>query len=152
MKLADALRGVQRLAIDTAPIIYLIEANQTYDALVTAIFSEIDQGTISAVTSAVSLTEVLVHPFRHGDHQLAQAYQTLLLGSRHVRVIAVDSTIAILAAALRSRYNIRTPDAVQVATAVHMGCDAFLTNDRRLDRITEVRVVVLDDIEHAPTP
>lgn len=152
MKFADVLRGVQRLAIDTAPIIYFIEANPTYDAVVTAIFADIDQGRISAVTSTISLTEVLVHPFRHGDQQQAQAYQAVLLGSRHVRVIDVDSTIAMLAAELRSRYSIRTPDAVQVATAVHTGCDALLTNDRRLDRITEVRVVVLDDIEHPSTP
>ena len=152
MNLADALRGVQRRAVDTAPIIYFIEANPAYDSLVSAIFAAVDQGTISAVTSTISLTEVLVHPFRHGNHQLAQEYQALLLGSRHLRVVAVDSTIAMLAAELRSRYIIRTPDAVQLATAIHTGCDAFLTNDRRLARVGEVRVVVLDDVEQTPAP
>jgi len=152
MKLADALHGVTRLAVDTAPIIYFIEANAAYDALVTAIFAEVDRGTISAVTSTITLTEVLVHPLRHGDHQLAQEYQALLLGSRHLRVIEVDSTIALLAARLRSRYTMRTPDALHLATAIHTGCDAFLTNDRRLDQVAEVRVVVLDDLELPPAP
>lgn len=39
------------------------------------------------------------------------------------------------------------PDALQVAVALERGCEAFLTNDRRLARVTELRVLVLDELE-----
>ena len=44
MKLDDALQGVSRLAFDTAPIIYFVEANPTYDKLVTNIFNRVAAG------------------------------------------------------------------------------------------------------------
>jgi predicted nucleic acid-binding protein len=40
----------------------------------------------------------------------------------------------------------KLPDAIQVAVAIDQGCEAFLTNDRRLAQVTELRVLVLDDL------
>jgi hypothetical protein len=40
MKLDVALHGVRRLGVDTAPVIYFIEANPQFDALVTEISGE----------------------------------------------------------------------------------------------------------------
>lgn len=54
--------------------------------------------------------------------------------------------IANQAARLRASYNLRLPDALQVATAVYAGCDAFLTNDRQLQRVQELQVIVLEEI------
>jgi predicted nucleic acid-binding protein len=38
-------------------------------------------------------------------------------------------------------------DAFQVAVAIASGCDAFLTNDIALKRVTELGVIVLDEME-----
>jgi predicted nucleic acid-binding protein len=38
-------------------------------------------------------------------------------------------------------------DALQIAVALEAGCEAFLTNDRTLKRVTELRVLVLDELE-----
>jgi len=46
----------------------------------------------------------------------------------------VDETIAREGAAIRSRYNFRTPDSIQLATAVRLGADAFVTKDEKLRR------------------
>ena len=43
--------------------------------------------------------------------------------------------------------GLRTPDALQIATALNAGCTAFLTNDFRLQLVTEIRVLVLDEME-----
>jgi len=40
---------------------------------------------------------------------------------------------------------IRTPDAIQVATALQHGAEMMVTNDDRWRRLTEIRVVVLSD-------
>jgi predicted nucleic acid-binding protein len=51
------------------------------------------------------------------------------------------------AAELRARYRIKLPDAIQLAAAISEGWEAFLTNDRRLAQVVEIRVLVLDDLE-----
>jgi predicted nucleic acid-binding protein len=47
---------------------------------------------------------------------------------------------------LRARYPVRTPDALQIAAALSNGCQAFLTNDKRLKPVSELKILVLDDI------
>ena len=59
----------------------------------------------------------------------------------------VNEAIAARAAHLRAIYNLRTPDALQVAAALDANCDAFLTNDRGLKRVEELKILFLDDLE-----
>ncbi|MDA1049541.1 MAG: PIN domain-containing protein [Planctomycetota bacterium] len=137
-KLDDALQGVQRLGVDTAPVIYFIEANPKYDALVTEIFQRISNGVFEGLCSVITLTEVLVQPLHHGDQQAARDYTDLLLHSQHFATVSIDPAIAKTAGELRARYNLRTPDALQIAAAMENGCQAFLTNDTTLNRVTEI--------------
>lgn len=147
MKLDDALLSITRLGLDTPPIIYLVEANPTYDALVSAIFTRIDLGEIEAFSSTISLAEVLVQPLKRGNVALADQYRELLLHSANFTLVSVGSAVAERAAELRARYNLRIPDAIQIAAALDEGCEAFLTNDTRLSRVTELPILVLDDLE-----
>jgi predicted nucleic acid-binding protein len=48
------------------------------------------------------------------------------------------------AAQIRARYQIRTPDAIQLAAAIEFGARVFLTNDDRLRKVTEIEVIVLE--------
>ena len=49
------------------------------------------------------------------------------------------------AAELRANYSIKTPDAIQIATAIIHGANNFLTNDPALKRIDSINVLVLDE-------
>jgi predicted nucleic acid-binding protein len=49
---------------------------------------------------------------------------------------------------LRAQHGIRLPEALQIATALQAGASLFVTNDARLRRVTDVRVLVLDDYLH----
>jgi predicted nucleic acid-binding protein len=55
------------------------------------------------------------------------------------------------AADLWARYNLRTPDALHVATAIDARCDVLLTNDAEIKRIREIVVLVLDELELDPS-
>ena len=146
-KLDDALSGVTLLGFGTSPIIYFVEAHPQYDALVTEIFQRITDGKLEGRTSAISLSEVLVHPLRRGDNKLAEQYRDLLLHSDNFGLVSVDPRIAEQAAELRARHNFRTPDALQIAAALSAGCEVLVTNDVALKRVTEIRVLVLGDLE-----
>ena len=58
----------------------------------------------------------------------------------------------IMAAQLRARYELKTPDALHVAAALEARCEAFLTNDKGIQRVTDLRVLVLEDLELDPPP
>ena len=51
---------------------------------------------------------------------------------------------------LRAKYNLRTPDAIQVATAWVAQATAFVTTDRALTKIREVPIVALENIVLPP--
>ena len=46
---------------------------------------------------------------------------------------------------LRAQYNIRIPDALQIATALESGATVFVTNDRRLKKVQDLHVIVLQE-------
>lgn len=102
---------------------------------------------LAGVTSVITLGEVLVQPFSLGNTQLQTQYRNILLNSAGLRTCPIDAQAAERAAALRARYGMRLPDALQIAVALEEGCGAFLTNDRRLGRVSELQVLVLDDLE-----
>ena len=146
MKVDAALATISKLAIDTSPFIYWVEKDKRYVDRVRAIFTKIAAGAIQSFTSTVTLTEVLTFPLKTGDTSVVNAFRNTLIYSGEVSLIPISSAIAERAAELRARYNLKTPDALQVAVAVHQQCDAFLTNDLGLKRVTEVQILVLDDL------
>ena len=147
-RITDALSGIRSLGFDSDCIIYFVDPNPEFDQRMTAIFQEVASGNVIGLTSVLTLTEGLVLPFRNGDTQLVQRYRDLLLNSEDFQVFPIDTAIAEIAADLRARYNLRTPDAIQAATALSAGCDAFLTNNGRdFRRVTEMNVLVLNELE-----
>lgn len=68
--LAGRLTGSE-ITIDTAPFIYFIERNETYLNVLRPVFAAIHTGNIRAITSTVTLLEVLVHPFRMNDTSIS---------------------------------------------------------------------------------
>ncbi len=147
MKISSALKDVQRIFIETAPLIYYVEENPAYVAKMDAVVKAVENNPIEAISSVITLTEVLVHPIKLGDTKLEQEYRDILLNSGEFRLLPVTPRIAVSAADFRARYNLRTPDAIHVATAIDSGCDAFLTNDAGIKRVTEIAVLILDELE-----
>jgi predicted nucleic acid-binding protein len=151
VNIRDGLKGIHRLYVETAPLIYYVEENPTYIAKMDAIMEAIESHPIEPITSVITLTEVLVQPLKLGKTALATEYADILLNSGTFHILPVTVQIARAAADLRARYNLRTPDALHVATAIDAGCGAFLTNDATIKRVTEFTVLVLDELELDPT-
>jgi predicted nucleic acid-binding protein len=149
--IGDALKGISRLYIETAPLIYYVEENPAYVDRMDAIIASLDGSSIQAVSSVITLTEVLTQPLKVSNTQLQQEYKDILLNSGGFHLLPITSRIAEAAADLRARYNLRTPDALHIAAAIDAGCDAFLTNDIGVKRVTEINILVLDELETDPS-
>jgi predicted nucleic acid-binding protein len=135
--------GPGAVAVDTAIFIYFIEEDPRFVPLVLPVFEEADAGKRELVTSAVTLLEVLVVPYRAGNVQLAERYELLLTRSRGVRMTDVTRDQLRGAAQLRAATGVKTPDALQLVSALGAGCRTFLTNDRAFPPIPGLRVIQL---------
>jgi predicted nucleic acid-binding protein len=141
----DSLRG-NVIGLDTTPLIYFTEENPTYIEVIDPFFKAVGSGELMVITSVVTLLEVLVRPIRDGNLKLAQRYRDFLLNSHSVTTHFLSQEIAEEAARLRAFNNIRTPDSIQMATAIKAGAAFFLTNDIRLPSLPELKVLALDTL------
>ena len=99
MEWLTQLQG-QVVGLDTAPLIYFIEQNDTYLELVRAFFKAMNQGQFQVVTSTLTLTEVLVHPIGLGNLELAQQYRDIIIDEENLATLPVSVKIAEVAAKL----------------------------------------------------
>lgn len=131
------------VGVDTAIFIYFIEEHPRFLPLIEPLFRQVDEGRIELVTSALTLLEVLVVPYRSGDHVLASRYESILTRSRGVRLADISRDNLRAAAQLKAATRVKTPDALQLVSALASGCTAFLTNDRELPAVPGIRVLQL---------
>ncbi len=134
-----------RLALDSRVFIYHVEARAPYVSLTDRLFRRIESGKHEAATSALSLTEVLTLPFEKGETELALLYRGLLTEFPHLLVAPLDASTAELAASIRAHYALATPDAIQIATALRHEATVFISNDSKLAKVRELKVLLLDD-------
>jgi predicted nucleic acid-binding protein len=89
---------------------------------------------------------VLSLPLEQNAEAMVSAYRSILLQSPYIHLRPIDIEVAEGAARLRALHRLKTPDALQIAVACQAGCEAFLTNDRTLRRVTDINVLVLADL------
>lgn len=145
MGILAALPG-QHIYLDANVFIYHVEGHPRYQAELQKLFEAIRSGVLTAVTSRLSLAEVLVDPLRTGDIVRQAAFELALRDQAHFRVAPVDPVLR-EAAYVRSRItSIKLPDAIHVATAQRARCTSFVTNDRRLRQVISPPVILLEDV------
>jgi len=144
MPLGALLKRHRRIAIDTSIFIYYLEANPAYVDMAGEVFAWLERTPHTAVTSSLTMTEVLVQPYRDTNETLVNEYYGLLSLFPNLDWVAPDLAIADTAAQIRAYHRLRTPDALQAATAMCRGATALLTNDPDFSRVPEIEVGVLD--------
>lgn len=144
MGLLTAIRG-DRIYLDTNVWIYAVESYPSFIQDLTALFQSIDQGHQVAITSELSLAEVLVKPLREKNQARQDAYKRAIVNRKNVFVLPVLRELLIDAAQIRADIGLKLPDAIHVATAVRSQCTTFLTNDDRLKSLDSLNVVLLSE-------
>ena len=143
MGLVDHARG-RRVYLDANVFIYALEGTAPLMQAVLPLFRLIDSGDCAAVTSELTLAEVLVRPIRSGDDALVQRYERLLRSRSSFEVVPVQLDVWRRAAALRATTRLRLPDAVHLATAQAEGCDLVVRNDAGLGKGSALPVLPVE--------
>ncbi|GFE71680.1 PIN domain-containing protein [Chroococcus sp. FPU101] len=134
-----------KVYIDSAILIYSVEAHPDYRELLRPLWLSLQASEIEVISSELSLMEVLIVPLKNNDSALVNDYRELMLNGE-MQLIPINSTILTQAAQLRATTNLRTPDAIHVATALNTGSTMFLSNDRRIRQVPNLSIIVLQDV------
>ncbi len=110
------------------------------------VFAWIEQPGHSAVTSTVTLTELLVKPHVESNLKLVDAIYGLLALYPNLSWIPADLDIAALAGRYRAQHRMRTPDALQAATATRSLATGVVTNDPIFARIGAFETLQFDSL------
>ncbi|MBF0109597.1 MAG: type II toxin-antitoxin system VapC family toxin [Magnetococcales bacterium] len=112
--------------LDTCIAIDLVEEHPLCGPVVENALSR-----VSAVICHSALVELesLVLPIRQGQEGLIRRFRRFFAASRR---LSMADSVFILAAELRARHGLKTPDALHLAAAMYHGCDTLWTNDNRL--------------------
>ncbi|MEE4602854.1 MAG: PIN domain-containing protein [Desulfobacteraceae bacterium] len=132
--------------LDTAPFIYFFERNPHYFPAMEMLFDRLYETDAQAITSIITYIELTTHPARQGKKQLVRKYRDYLSNSENISIFSLDMDIADHAVELRAHHHLKTPDAIQLGTAVACGADYIITNDRDWRRIEEIKVVMVGDL------
>ena len=142
--LRSFLRHHRKVALDSSVFIYQIDANPKYLPATGPVFEWLVQNDSRAVTSTVTMTELLVLPYRDSDQQRADDFYGLLSTFPNLEWIAPDLEIADIAARMRAAHRMRTPDALLAATAVYAQATGLITNDSVFQRVDMFETLLLD--------
>ena len=143
---ARSLGHYRRVGLDTICFIYHLSKHPLYTAITAGLFTMIEAGRLAAVTSSLVLIEILARPKQLGHQAAADNYKVVLSTFPHLELRRADIAITELAADLRVRYRVTTPEAIQLATAIVDGADAFIGNTEPLRAVKEIEVVLLEDL------
>lgn len=144
--LQESLNRHRLVGVDTMVFIYHLEDHPRYAQVTEVIFESLEAGSTSGVSSTITLLEILVKPKREGHLEAARDYREMLTTFPNLQLIDLDPELADRASDLRAKYNLKTPDAIQIAATLQAGGTAFITNDPVFKRVTEVEVLVIDEV------
>jgi len=132
--------------IDTCVWIYHIEQHPTFAAPAGRIFEKLRQGTFRGISSELTLMELTVRPLQLGRQDVADEYEVLIDDFPNLELASISRDILLEAAALRARYRLRTPDAIQLATGIQLGATIAVANDEGWRNVPHIETLVLSDL------
>ncbi len=140
MNLEKLPNNYQQITLDTNIFVYYFGKHSKLHVLAEELFLYIVEKQIRISTSILSLTELLSLKTDEANIKKLEDGFTQI---PNLTVLEVNREIATLAAKIRREYKFLLPDAIQLATAAIAKADIFITNDARLQKFKEIKVVLL---------
>lgn len=135
-----------RLFLDACALIYRFEGAHTFRQATTALLAQLtaQHPAVQLAVSCLSVMECRVKPLREGNTALLQRYADFF-GA--VQILELDAEVVDAATELRARHGLRTPDALQAASALiwqRAGEEVvFVTADQGFERVPSLSVQLI---------
>lgn len=127
----------QKIALDSMVFIYHFEQVEAYFPKTHQILSQAQSGKTKIITSIISVLESLSAPKYLNLPHVVDEITLFFKEAPYISVLDVNPEIALEAAKLRrENKSLRTPDSIQIATALVHHAETFITNDDRLKNLS----------------
>jgi predicted nucleic acid-binding protein len=136
------MESIMKLFLDACSIIYLLESHQKQGQETRLIVTKALQDKKQLIVSRLSFLECRVLPLKDKNTDLLENYNRFFqLPS--IQIIELTSDVIDIATDLRASHSqsLRTPDAIQLASAISANADQFLTGDKKLSVIQEIEML-----------
>lgn len=130
--LAEFLRQNKKVFLDSMIFIYYFEGYEKKSKQLQCLFNAIEKGETHAFMSLVTISEVLVRPYTLQALDIADEYLRFFNEFPSLTILPFSQETAARAAYVRSKTNLKTPDAIQIAAALTANISGFITSDKQL--------------------
>ena len=130
---------------DASALIYLIEANEPFASKVRRELAATAarHPNLGSAVSRLTWLEYRVRPMRTNDHVLLAEFDAFFARPDLIWVELTRKVVE-LAAAIRAKHGLRTPDSLQAASCLQLATDhLFLTGDAGFKRVAGLNVKAL---------
>ncbi len=130
---------------DASALIYLIEGREPFGTKVRESLQALSDRFpgLGAAVSRLSWLECRVGPMKNNDMTALGSYDAFFARSDLVW-IELDRDVVELAAAIRVRHGLRTPDALQAASCLQLGPDhVLLSGDTSFSKVEGLNATIL---------
>lgn len=132
-----------KVGLDSMIFIYHFDHVEPYFTHTKNLFTQAQRGDFEVITSLISVIEVLSPVVYRRSLEIIKEINIYFKEARYLHVVDITWDIAQEAARLRREYKIlRTPDAIQLATAIIHNAHTFITNDVKLKRLSLTRLTI----------
>lgn len=132
MDTVQFLKKNRKIFLDSMIFIYLFEGYHEHQKDLKYLFTAIEEGKNLAFTSLITLSEVLVKPYKLQAFSLIDEYLRFFNEFPHLHLLTFSQETALQTAKIRALSRFKTPDAIQIATALEEKTQGFITSDRQL--------------------
>lgn len=140
----QALERLKFIGLDSNIFSYQFHQNPVFGPITKKIFDLLSSNKLQATTSFITLIEIL--SVKTSPSKI-KGLQELFLSTPNLTVSEINLEISLEAARIRRRYSFRSPDAIQLATAISLKTKAFISNDEKLKRFKQLKVILLREIK-----
>ncbi|SMP48160.1 PIN domain-containing protein [Fibrobacter sp. UWB10] len=141
-----AIEKSRVLFLDTGAVVRLLQMHPDYYPVVSSVLDYAYENNLTVLVSDVTLFEISKKAFAAGEGLLSRQYREFFEHSRNVKPCEVTGEIAVKAAELATK-NLTTEESLRLATAFVCGADCILTDSAAFTDLTDIPVVLLDDVE-----
>jgi predicted nucleic acid-binding protein len=127
--------------LDSSAAIYYFEGDANAQKTVRDVLQSVKNQSPSCelAISRLGVMECRVKPLRDNAHALLAAYEAFFA---QARIVELSAAVVDTATALRASYGLKTPDALQAASALSLGEDVvFVTADMGFKRLSGLKAL-----------
>jgi len=135
------------ISVDSSFFIYHLESIKPYNELTSIVIEKISSGELFCNISSLVISELFVRPFKENNFKNIDLFERFIKAFPNSKICDFDFNTAKLSAKIRAESNLKTPDAILLATAIISGSDIFITNDLNLKKFSgnKLEILVMED-------